>query len=96
MCLRATVHFPLFNPGDNDVHVQAALANPHAYPVGSPPVALVGHATEVAPPYRDPASRREDRRSPPGVDMVAIGTVKYDDSHEWYEVHPIKWWRAAQ
>lgn len=97
VCLRATVHFPLFNPGDNDVHVQAALANPHAYPVGSPPVALVGHATEVAPPYRDPANpsgKIDD--PPPGVDMVAIGTVKYDDSHEWYEVHPIKWWRAAQ
>ncbi len=96
LCVHTHVHFPTFNPGDNDVHVQTVLTNPYAYPTGDPPVTLVGHAEENAPPYRDPANptgRIDD--PPPGQDMIAIGTVKYDDGHEWYELHPIQWWRAV-
>jgi hypothetical protein len=43
------------------------------------------------PPYKDPSNPRGALPDPKDGDRVRmLGTVHDDDSHRWWEVHPIK------
>lgn len=102
ICLSAQVFLSVFNGpplvpgGDRDVHSQLLIQNHLVYPEGDPPIALVQAATENAPPYRDPANPQGALGDlPNGAKLVVLGTVKYDDGHEWYEQHPYKWYRLT-
>jgi hypothetical protein len=38
--------------------------------------------------HEDPALPRGTTTDPtPGQDVVAVGTIRYDPGHGWYEVH---------
>jgi hypothetical protein len=53
-----------------------------------------GIATEISAPHKDPARPQGALVNPPTRKIITvIGTHRFDDSHGWYEVHPIKqWW----
>ncbi|MBZ0254189.1 MAG: hypothetical protein K8I02_12690, partial [Candidatus Methylomirabilis sp.] len=95
ICLATQVFISVFNGpplvpgGDRDVHSQVLIENHLVYPEGNPPIVIVQAATENGPPYRDPANPQGALGDlPNGAKLVVLGTVKWDDSHEWYEQHP--------
>lgn len=95
VCVRGRVFVSVFNPGDLDTHSQMVLDRNLVVPTGSPPVPLVGAATENTAPMRDPAHPLGALADlPNGKEVVVLGTVKSDCDHEWFEVHPYKWFRA--
>ncbi|MCA9772935.1 MAG: hypothetical protein KC466_11050 [Myxococcales bacterium] len=96
ICVEDRVFLCAFNPGDYDTHCQLFIQKPLLYPVGDPPIVIVQSAFENAPPYKDPDNPQGALGDmPPNARLVTTGTVKWDSSHEWYEVHPYKWWRAV-
>lgn len=96
ICLRGQVFLSWFNPGDRDSHCQVIVKRPLTYPEGNPPMWLGQVATEVAPPQKDPLNPQGVLADlPPGKTVTVLGTVKFDDSHIWYEIHPYKWFAVT-
>jgi hypothetical protein len=81
---------------DNDTHSQMVVPEALPYPEVLPNFGywIFGGTTEISPPHKDPARPQGALADPPLRKVyTAIGTVRWDDSHGWYEVHPIKqWW----
>jgi len=97
VCVRDRLFLTYFNPGDNDTHVQYIIRHPSIYPLGFPPLAISGFASENAPPYKDPDNPFGRLPDPPDLrEVIMLGTVKYDGGHMWYEIHPFKWYRNPE
>jgi hypothetical protein len=80
---------------DGDTHVQLKVADASIFPESSPGLDLFGATTENAPPYKDPQNPIGALLSPAvGADLLAVGTVHWDDGHGWWEIHPAKLYRA--
>ncbi len=91
ICIAGTVLVSVFSPGDFDTHVQYRLTRPAVWPLALPPVQLFGVAAENVPPYKDPANPAGRIGDPiPDQYTAHLGTVHWDDSHGWYELHAIK------
>jgi hypothetical protein len=91
ICVTGVVLEPIVNPDDGDTHIQLAIAQPSILPESSPPLDTFGAVSENSPPYKDPsnpAGAIQDPRS--GASVVFVGTVRWDDGHGWFEVHPVK------
>ncbi|RME53083.1 MAG: hypothetical protein D6795_05905, partial [Deltaproteobacteria bacterium] len=94
VCLEARIVVSYVNPGDLDSHIQSQFEHPLVYPSGSPPLPVSFQSSENSPPYKDPDNPIGALPDPPlDAHVVMLGTVRYDDGHRWFEVHPIKWWR---
>jgi hypothetical protein len=90
VCVRAT-NWLSVNADDRDTHVQMALDEPLPYPAADTAYYIFGSTSENAPMYKDPSRPQGAVADPGGGDVtVAIGTIRYDDSHGWWEIHPIK------
>jgi hypothetical protein len=76
---------------DGDTHLQLVTDEPLPYPTADSPYWLFGSTTENAPPYKDP-SRPQGALVDPEIGdvVVAVGTMRFDDSHGWWEMHPAK------
>ncbi len=91
ICVQAQIAFPLLAP-DRDTHVQGEVPWPLRYPETLPALGPFGAAMENVPMYKDPANPRGALADPPmGSRMRVLGTVHFDPSHGWWEIHPIKW-----
>lgn len=76
---------------DRDTHAQMQVDEPIPYPTADIAYQLFGGCTEVNPIQKDPALPGGPVLDPePNVDLIAIGTYRYDPDHGWYEVHPVK------
>ncbi len=90
VCVRAETWLAVYAE-DGDTHLQTTVDEPLPYPRADTPYWIFGSTTENAPPYKDPS-----RPQPPVVDpdvgdvAVAVGTVRYDADHGWWEIHPVK------
>ena len=94
VCVRSRIAFAVFVPGDRDTHVQGIVAQSEWFPDGNPTLDTFGHALENSPAYKDPANPLGPIVDPQANDEVELlGTVHYDESHFWWELHPIKWYR---
>lgn len=70
------------------------MTQPEWFPNGNPALKTFGHALENSPPYKDPANLLGPIIDPQTNDEVELlGTVRYDESHFFWELHPIKWYR---
>lgn len=91
ICVQAKIAFPLLAP-DRDTHVQGEVPWPLRYPETLPALGPFGAAMENVPMYKDPANPRGAIADPPiGSRVRLLGTVHFDPSHGWWEIHPIKW-----
>lgn len=91
VCVEATVWLPV-QADDRDTHLQLVVPEPIPYPAPDIPYYVFGEATEIVPPYKDPARPQGTLADPVKDDhIVVLGTVRWDDSHGWWEVHPVKW-----
>jgi len=96
VCIRGRVFVSVFNPGDRDTHSQMIIQNPILYPIGDPPIVLVQAAAENSPPYKDPENPQGRLGDLPALqEVIVLGTVKWDNSHEWVEIHPYKWFHVV-
>jgi len=76
---------------DGDTHAQMFVDEPIPYPTDDIAYHLFGATTENGPIYKDPTVPGGAVVDPsPDVDLVAIGTFRYDPDHGWYELHPVK------
>ena len=76
---------------DGDTHAQMQVDEPIPFPTADLAYHLFGGCTEVGPMFKDPALPGGPVLDPePNVDLIAIGTYRYDPDHGWYEVHPVK------
>ncbi len=76
---------------DGDTHAQMLVDEPIPYPTADAPYNQFGGTTESGPMYKDPALPGGPVLDPPeGQEVIAIGTYRFDPSHGWYEVHPVK------
>lgn len=76
---------------DGDTHAQMVVDEPIPYPTADAAYNLFGGTTENGPMYKDPALPGGPVRDPTeGQEVIAIGTYRFDPSHGWYEVHPVK------
>lgn len=93
LCVTGSVLF-VVPAEDGDSHLQLMVDEPIPYPRMDAPVRLFGATTEIGPPHKNPDRPQgavEDPAS--GQDIVALGTLRWDGGHGWYEVHPVKaWW----
>lgn len=93
VCVQAQIAFPLVAP-DRDTHVQGEVPWPLRYPETLPALGPFGAAMENVPMYKDPANPRGVIQDPPiGSRVRVLGTVHFDPSHGWWELHPIRWLR---
>lgn len=91
LCVQAQIAFPLLAP-DRDTHVQGEVPWPLRYPETLPALGPFGAAMENVPMYKDPTNPRGALADPPiGSRVRVLGTVHFDPSHGWWEIHPIKW-----
>jgi hypothetical protein len=90
VCVRAETWLAV-HAEDGDTHLQVTTEEPLPYPAADTPYWIFGSTTENAPPYKDP-SRPQGALADPGVGDVAIavGTMRYDADHGWWEIHPVK------
>jgi hypothetical protein len=90
ICVRIQPQFAT-RAEDNDTHAQMRLDEPIPYPQPDLTYNLFGVTTENGPMYRDPALPGGAVQDPvEGQTYIAVGTYRYDPSHGWYEVHPVK------
>jgi len=90
ICVRATLLSPV-HAEDNDTHDQMIVDEPIPYPTADIGYNLFGGTTENGPVYKNLALLPMPIMDPqPNQDVIAIGTVRYDPDHGWYEVHPVK------
>jgi hypothetical protein len=76
---------------DRDTHAQMQVDEPIPFPTADLPYHLFGGCTEVGPIYKDPSVPGGPVLDPASdVDLIAIGTYKYDPDHGWHEIHPVK------
>jgi hypothetical protein len=90
VCIRAETWL-VVAAEDRDTHLQATVEEPLPYPAADAQYWLFGATTENVPPYKDP-SRPQGAIADPaeGDHFIAIGTIRWDDSHGWWEMHPVK------
>jgi hypothetical protein len=93
ICVRGQILVDV-EANDRDTHVQMVVEEPLPYPKATAPYNIFGATNENGPPYKDPARPQGALPDPRVGDRVmTIGTYRYDGSHGWFEVHPIKaWW----
>ena len=76
---------------DGDTHAQMVVDEPIPYPTADAPYNQFGGTTESGPMYKDPTLPGGPVLDPPeGTEVIAVGTYRFDPSHGWYEVHPVK------
>jgi len=81
---------------DRDTHTQLIVDEPLPYPKADAPYYLFGSTTENAPPYKDPSRPQGAVATPVAKKpVVAVGTVRYDEGHGWWEMHPVKAYLSA-
>lgn len=89
VCLRAAVWLPVAAP-DGDTHLQMLVDEPLPYPAADGPYYLAGMASEISPPYKDPARPQGALLDPAlGAVVTLVGTTRYDEDHGWFEVHSV-------
>ncbi len=93
VCVEGEVQFITGAP-DGDTHVQLLVDEPIPYPMMDAHVWLFGATTEIGPPYKNPDRPQGGLEDPAvGQRIRVLGTMRWDDTHGWYEVHPVKrWW----
>jgi hypothetical protein len=90
ICVRAKLFLSTI-PNDRDTHDQMFLDEPIPYPTPDALYNVFGGTTENGPVYKDPGRPGGGLPDPTeGQDVIAIGTMRYDPDHGWYEVHPVK------
>jgi len=90
ICVQAALFAPV-PAADGDTHDQIQVDEPIPYPTADVGYHVFGAATENGPPYKDPALGAATVVDPvPDQQIVALGTYRYDPSHGWYEIHPVK------
>jgi hypothetical protein len=90
VCVRATL-FVAIQAEDGDTHAQMRVDEPIPYPEPDAAYNLFGATTENGPMYKDPALPGGAIADPKeNQEVIAIGTYRFDPSHGWYEVHPVK------
>ena len=96
LCVQGTVHLAV-HAEDGDTHVQLEVDEPLPYPAMDAPIRFFGATTEIGPPYKSP-DRPEGALLDPtvGDEIIALGTLRWDSGHGWYEIHPLKaWWPVS-
>ncbi len=96
VCVEGTLFLQVHAP-DGDTHDQLAVEEPLVFPRADAPYYAWGAVTENSPPYKDPTRPGGALGDPVvGQHVFVLGTYRYDETHGWFEVHPIKkWWPAA-
>ena len=93
VCVAGNVQV-ITHAADRDSHVQLRIPEPLVYPMADAHAWLFGGTTEIGPAHKNP-SRPQGAMTDPArnEDAVFLGTVRWDEGHGWYEVHPVRaWW----
>jgi len=92
ICVEDKVWLSWFNPGDRDSHCQLFVGDPLRFPYGDG-LPFAQFAAEIAPPYKDPENPFGPLLNRPADEPVILtGSIVYDSGHDWWEIHPMKWW----
>jgi hypothetical protein len=83
---------------DGDTHLQLTIPEPLPYPIADTAYWIFGSTTEIAPPYKDPTRPQGAIMDPDeGDHIVVVGSIRFDDTHGWWEMHPVKHiWMGAK
>lgn len=76
---------------DGDTHLQLTIPEPLPYPLADTAYWIFGSTTEIAPPHKDPSRPQGAIMDPnEGDHVVVVGSIRFDDTHGWWEMHPVK------